>query len=240
MTKRAYKQFCPAARSLDTIGERWTLLIVRDLLRGPRRYTDLRAGLPGMASNLLAHRLTEMEQAGLIRREHQAGPSPRQVYVLTDRGRELRPVLLALGRFGLPYLDLPTDEQPLIGELVPEALVTLALPEELPESELSIRFDLEEGHYLMRLGPSGPPGRRASETDRMVVEEITTNTSPDTADVGVSGSLGVLLLVRRGDLRGEEALEQALVAFNGAADDVAAVRRLYGFERTLSPLAPPG
>lgn len=235
MTKRAYKQFCPAARTLDVVGERWTMLIVRDLMRGPRRYTDLRNGLPGMASNLLAERLSEMESAGLLRREHHTEPNSRDVYVLTERGRELRPLLLALARFGLPYLDMPTEDQPLVRGLIPEALTTLVIPEELPANAFAIDFDLDEGSYAMTIEAEAAPGHRCDATDRVRVDEGGAD-----APAHLEGSLAVLLWIRRGDLTAEEASDQGLLALAGSTDDVAMVRRMFGFERTVSPPAPRG
>jgi DNA-binding HxlR family transcriptional regulator len=103
---RSYGQYCALAKALDVIGDRWTLLIVRELLvQGGRRYTDLREGLPGIATNLLVDRLREMERAGLVRREEAPPPVATTLFHLTDRGRELEPVLLQLGRWGAPLLD---------------------------------------------------------------------------------------------------------------------------------------
>jgi DNA-binding HxlR family transcriptional regulator len=102
--RRAYHQFCGAARALDVVGERWTLLIVRDLLLGPRRYTDLLEALPGITTNLLAKRLKEMTEADLIRRETLPGAVRTDVYSLTERGLGLEPVVVALGRWGLALM----------------------------------------------------------------------------------------------------------------------------------------
>ncbi|MFK7987979.1 MAG: winged helix-turn-helix transcriptional regulator [Sandaracinaceae bacterium] len=107
---RTYGHFCGVAKALDVLGDRWTLLIVRDLLLGPRRYTDLHVGLPGITTNLLAKRLREMRDAGLVEKRVEPPPSASTVYVLTDRGRELEPVVLALGRWGARYLDAPGDD----------------------------------------------------------------------------------------------------------------------------------
>src|SRR5436309_7646331 len=102
---RSYNQFCAVAKSLDIVGERWTLLIVRELLlRGPSRYTDLRNGLPGIATNLLADRLQELEKAGVVAREDAPPPVATTLFSLTDRGRELASVVYELGRWGLPLM----------------------------------------------------------------------------------------------------------------------------------------
>jgi DNA-binding HxlR family transcriptional regulator len=99
-TKRTYGDRCGIARALDRVGERWALLVVRELLLGPKRFTDLRAGLPNLSPNVLAQRLRELEDAGVIVRGRLAPPAASQVYELTDWGRELEDVLLALGRWG--------------------------------------------------------------------------------------------------------------------------------------------
>jgi len=102
---RTYGQFCALAKALDVIGDRWNLLIVRELLlRGPCRYTDLLAGLPGIATNLLADRLTDLTDAGVVVRQVVGPPTPATTFSLTTRGEALRPVVLELGRWGAPLL----------------------------------------------------------------------------------------------------------------------------------------
>ncbi|MEU9135798.1 helix-turn-helix domain-containing protein [Streptomyces sp. NPDC048404] len=109
--RRSYDQFCSAARALDAVGDRWTLLIVRELLGGPRRYTDLHADLPGVSTDVLASRLKDMERDGLAGRRRLPPPGAAYVYELTARGRDLLPVLQALGEWGAPALGerRPTD-----------------------------------------------------------------------------------------------------------------------------------
>jgi len=102
---KTYGQFCPVSKSLDVIGDRWSLLIVRELLlRGACRYTDLRAGLPGIATNLLADRLRELEKAGVVVSRLAPPPVATTLFTLTERGADLEGVILALGRWGIPLL----------------------------------------------------------------------------------------------------------------------------------------
>jgi DNA-binding HxlR family transcriptional regulator len=102
---RAYGQYCAVAKALDLIGERWTLLLVRELLlRGACRYTDLRQGLPGIATNLLAERLRDLEDAGVVCREEAPPPVATTLFRLTPRGQELAPVLHELLRWGMPLM----------------------------------------------------------------------------------------------------------------------------------------
>src|SRR3954466_9029782 len=101
MTKRrSYDQFCSVARALDRVGERWTLLIVRNLLLGPRRYSDLLRELPGITTNLLAKRLQELESLGILERVSLPPPAATEAYALTLQGEALEPVVMELGRWG--------------------------------------------------------------------------------------------------------------------------------------------
>jgi DNA-binding HxlR family transcriptional regulator len=105
---RSYGQFCSVARALDVIGDRWTLLIVRELLeQGPCRYTDLQNGLPGIATNLLSERLRQLEAAGIVERRNEPAPIATTLFSLTEDGRELRPVLHALGIWGARFMVSP-------------------------------------------------------------------------------------------------------------------------------------
>src|SRR5882724_4734738 len=97
---KTYGEFCSVARSLDVVGDRWALLVVRELLLGPRRFTDLIDGLPGVGTNVLSTRLRDLEAEGIIERTRVPSPTPAVLYELTDEGRDLKPVLDALGRWG--------------------------------------------------------------------------------------------------------------------------------------------
>ena len=98
--RRTYDDACGIARALDIVGERWALLVARELLTGPKRFTDLRSALAKIAPDVLAQRLRDLEQAGVVHRRTLAPPAASRVYELTDWGRELEPVLVALGRWG--------------------------------------------------------------------------------------------------------------------------------------------
>lgn len=100
MSSRSYRDRCGVARALDIVGERWALLVVRELLLGPKRFTDLRAGLPHVTADVLAQRLRELETAGVVLRGMLPPPAGSRIYELTDRGRQLESVVLALGRWG--------------------------------------------------------------------------------------------------------------------------------------------
>ncbi len=111
MPRKSYEQYCTIATALDRIGDRWTLLVMRELSFGEQRFTDLRAALPGIASNLLTERLRDLEAAGLVEQHELPPPAARTVYRLTRDGVRIRPVLRALAQFGMPYLSDPEADE---------------------------------------------------------------------------------------------------------------------------------
>lgn len=143
MAARDYGQYCGITQALELVGERWALLIVRDLLVGPRRYGELAAGLPRIPSNILAARLKQLQEAGVIRRV------PRSriiIYELTPYGRELEPVVLALGAWGFKALGDPRDEQIITPDAMTMTLRTAFRPH--------VAADLPATAYAARLGPA--------------------------------------------------------------------------------------
>jgi DNA-binding HxlR family transcriptional regulator len=140
---RTYGDPCGIARALDLIGERWALLVVRELLLGPKRFTDLRAGLTHVGPDMLAQRLRELEQSGVVQRAKLPPPAGAHVYELTDWGRQLEPVVLGLGRWG-SQAPLPPGHDPLGADSFVLALKTLFDP---------TRVDgVTESTYGLRLG----------------------------------------------------------------------------------------
>jgi DNA-binding HxlR family transcriptional regulator len=108
--RRTYGEGCAAAHALDLVGERWALLVVRELLLGPKRFTDLRIGIPHASPNVLSQRLRELEEAGIVRRGTLAPPAASKIYELTEWGKGLEPVILALGAWGSRSPHLPRGE----------------------------------------------------------------------------------------------------------------------------------
>jgi len=104
------QQYCPIARALDVLGDRWTLLILRELIIGDQRFTDLRRQLPGIAPTLLTHRLRTMIDDGLVATKELPPPAARSVYTATDRGRSAIPVIRSLAKWGMPLLEDPADD----------------------------------------------------------------------------------------------------------------------------------
>ncbi|MER5179385.1 helix-turn-helix domain-containing protein [Streptomyces sp. NPDC002896] len=208
--RRSYDQYCPAARALDALGDRWTLLIVRELLAGPRRYTDLHADLPGVSTDVLASRLRDMERDGLTTRRRLPPPGAAYVYELTERGSDLLPVLQALGEWGAPALEerRPTDAV----RAHWFALPLLRCLEEAAVGEGVIQVRLDEGEFHVRVGDAAEG--RAVYGDGPAPEGSDARISLD-AETCTALSRGALRLrdaVRDGriDVTGEGTLAKAL------------------------------
>jgi DNA-binding HxlR family transcriptional regulator len=162
VSKRAYGQFCGLARALELVGERWALLIIRDLLVGPRRFTDLHRGLPRIPTNILSTRLKELEQAGIVARRLLPRPAGSVVYELTGYGADLEDVVLALGRWGARSLGEPAaGEVATVDSLVmamratfqPEAARDLRAGYELRSGDAVLHVVVDRGDLRVGAGP---------------------------------------------------------------------------------------
>ena len=145
---RTYGDNCGVARALDLVGERWALLVVRELLLGPKRFTDLRAGLPHVSPDILAQRLRELEDSGIARRGKLPPPAGARIYELTERGRQLEPAILALGRFGSVAPFPPGDAQLGVDALV---IALKSLFEPAAADGLHATYELRLGEHRFRL-----------------------------------------------------------------------------------------
>ena len=164
---RTYGDRCGVARALDLVGERWALLVVRELLLGPKRFTDLRAGLPQVGPDVLSQRLRELEGAGIVARRTLDPPASAKVYALTERGAQLEPVILELGRFGstAPF----PDGDPAFGpDALALALKTLYAPGGTPTT---VTLRLAGQDFRARTG-DGPLelARGAAEAPEATIE----------------------------------------------------------------------
>lgn len=162
MAARSYGSYCGLARALEIVGERWALLVVRDLLVGPRRFTDLQRGLPRIPTNVLSARLKELEQAAVVRRRLLPRPGGAIVYELTDRGRALEPAVLALGRWGAPLLGEPAADEIVTADSLVMAIRTtfhadaargLHLGYELHVADLVVHARIDDGALAAAAGP---------------------------------------------------------------------------------------
>ena len=152
--RRSYGEACRFAHALDLVGERWSLLVVRELLLGPKRYTDLRQGLPNASTNILAERLRDLEEAGVIRKRKLPPPSPATVYELTGWGEELEPIVTRLGAWGArsPF---PPETEEINSDSIVLALRSLFDPEAAAGAELAIELRLDDGEFHATVADGG-------------------------------------------------------------------------------------
>jgi DNA-binding HxlR family transcriptional regulator len=216
---RRYHQYCPVARALDVAGDRWTLLVARELLLGPRRFTDLADGLPGIASSVLSARLKELEQHGLVAKRTLPPPAASVVYELTDQARGLARVLAALAEWGMSLLGHPGPEDTVDPRWLVLALaVTAKPPRSLREATYELRVD--DQAFQIRSG-----------NDRLQVTQgaassasATITTTTDTLAAIASGHLDITsaradrLIAVDGDLADARRLLESLAQFRVSTD----------------------
>ena len=236
-TRRSYAQACPVAHGLDLVGERWTLLIVRDLMFGPLRFGEIRDGLPGLSANLLSSRLSTLVHAGVVEKVHQPVPGSRHVYRLTRRGRELAPVVHALARFGVRDWPDP-DLAPPPRRLVRGALLALMDPESLGTATWNALIRLDQVDILLSVGP---PHERGHALDRLRLREVGPDSENhvlhDTTEHGmaqhgmarVTTSLGTLWSLGRGSYSLGEALERDDIRIEGPDEVTTRLIALFGW-----------
>jgi DNA-binding HxlR family transcriptional regulator len=161
---RSYGQYCGVTTAVELVSERWALLIIRDLLVGPRRYTDLKQGLPKIPTNILSARLKELQEGGVIRRVPLARCG--LVYELTDYGRELEPIVLALGRWGFRSMGEPKDDEIITADSLTMALRTAFRPErasrpldcQIQMGAVELRARVSDGELnVVQIAPPAPP-----------------------------------------------------------------------------------
>jgi DNA-binding HxlR family transcriptional regulator len=210
---RAYEQHCSLAHALDLVGERWTLLIVRELLVGPRRYTDLADGLVSIPTNVLAARLRELERNGLVHRRRLPAPAASvSVYELTDDGEALADAVTELARWGMRTLPARTEGRPfrahwlvlaLGARFDRQAAVGVSESYELVvEGEGTVCFEVNDGEGSARLGPASNPAVRVeADADTLVAlaagEDVAAEALARGARVQIEGDAAALERMRR-------------------------------------------
>jgi DNA-binding HxlR family transcriptional regulator len=215
---RTYGDACAVARALDRVGERWALLVVRELLLGPKRFTDLRAGLLNLSPNVLGQRLRELEQAGVVKRGKLPPPAAARIYELTDWGYELEPVVLALVRWGSRSPPLAN-----VAASVDSLMLRLkALFDPAASAGLSARYELRLGEHRFRVRIA----------DRGF--ELTRGTA-DRPDAVIKTDPRTLLALLRNDVQLDRALRSRDVTIEG---DRSAVARFLGLFPPPAPAAP--
>jgi DNA-binding HxlR family transcriptional regulator len=206
--KRSYGQYCTVARALDVVGERWTLLLVRELSTGPKRFKDLLEGLPGIGTNLLANRLKTLEGEGIVRRATLPPPAGSNVYELTELGGSLEPVIMALSRWGARLLDAPREEEDLRA-----GWAAVAMQSALGRGTA----DRRPGTYEFRIdGEAFHVRVRDSEEGEMV--EVRQGLAPD-PDLVVIGAAETFLAVVSGRRSPEEAVQSQALRAEGEREE---------------------
>jgi DNA-binding HxlR family transcriptional regulator len=218
MSKRTYGEMCPVARALDVIGERWTILIVRELLLGPKRFKDLLAQLPAMGTNRLADRLKGLYDAGVVAKRTLPAPAEVRVYELTDLGERLRPLICCLGAWGA-QLPLPQDVDAgtARAELIALGLSTTAPPGLIAEHDET--YELRVAHECFHVRVAD-----ASATVR-------SGPAPVAADLLVECDLPTFLELSAGELTPAQAARQGRASFAGAPAVRARAFQVLSFRR---------
>lgn len=217
MLTRTYGQYCGLAQALDVIGDRWTLLVIRELLIRPCRYSDIRDGLPGVATNLLAERLRALEAHGVVQRRTLPPPAGSTIYELTDFGRELEQPVLALTRWGGRWMVTGPGEDAVQGHWLVVALRALLPATVDPGLRTSCHLEVEGEMLHLRVDD----GR----------VEVGMDAIPGGADATLRASAPALLAVASGLRSLEDAVAEGGIELDARATDTGAVAAL------LSPRA---
>ncbi len=197
---KRYDQYCPIAHALCSIGERWSLLVVRELIEGPKRYTDLSAGLPGVSTNILASRLRDLEAKGIVQKRKLPPPAACTVYELTEYGAELEEVVYAIARWGARTLGPPGPADDLEPDWGLNAFPALFNP--VAAAGMS-------GQYVLRIGDGV---FTVSLVDGRVGVEMGVGDDPD---FDATFDMETMFGLASGDLTPAEAVEQGLVELDG-------------------------
>lgn len=214
VTTRTYGQYCGFARALEAVGERWALLVVRDLLVGPKRFTDLLRGLPGIPSNILTARLKELEHAGIVRRRLLPRPARAVVYELTEYGLELEAVVVELGRWGAKNLGDPRPDE----KVTVDSLVTALRTTFHPEASRGFRagYELRVGEIVLH----------ARVDDGRI--EVAAGALPG-ADLTIDAGPGIRALMA-GELSPAAAIENGTVHLRGKPQLLARFAEIFRIE----------
>jgi DNA-binding HxlR family transcriptional regulator len=219
-----YDQYCPIAHAVGMLGERWTLLVVRELLRGPKRYTDLAAGLPGIGTNVLAARLRDLEECGVVQKRKLPPPAASTVYELTEYGRGLEEAIYALARWGVRTLGPPGPKDELGSDWGLTAFPALLDPE--AASGLNETYVLKIDDYTF--------------TTRLEDGQVTVSVGEaDEADLRAEVDMETFFGLAGGDLPPHEAVERGLARLEGDLATFERCFKVFSFapRRALEPVS---
>jgi DNA-binding HxlR family transcriptional regulator len=221
MAKR-FEQYCPVAHAMSLVGERWALLVVRELLKGPRRYTDLAGGLPGIGTNVLATRLRELEAAGVIVRRKLPPPAASTVYELTDYGAELEEVVHAMARWGARSLGLPRPHDELDPDWGLNAFPALLYPERAREVT---------ARYVVRIG---------DEAFTVELDAGCLHVAPGAhgePDADMAMEFEAFYALAAGELAAADAIDDGRLSVDGDADAAIRFFEMFSFAPRMAPVA---
>jgi DNA-binding HxlR family transcriptional regulator len=219
---KRYDQYCPVAHALEAVGERWSLLIVRDLLHGPKRYTDLSQSLPGIGTNILAGRLRDLETVGVVTKRKLDPPAAVTVYDLTPYGRELEEAIHALARWGARSLGPPSEQE----QLAPGWSLNAIESTFLPEAARGVTAT-----YVLRVGDEVATMR--VDDGRVVAER-----GAAVADLVLDTDVATLFELVARTLSAEDALAEGRVRIDGEADELTRFVSMLSFEPRLVAARP--
>ena len=222
MAKR-FDQYCPIAHALSLVGERWALLVVRELLKGPKRYTDLVAGLPGIGTNILATRLRELEAAGVLHKRKLPPPAASTVYELTPYGAGLEEVIHAIARWGARSLGVPRREDDIDREWGLNAFPALFYPERARGLTETYVIRVDDDAFTVHL----VDGRLRTEL----------GATAETPDLDATMDISTFFGLASGDLAPETALAQGIVRVEGDPAVLARCFHVFSFAPRLVPAA---
>jgi DNA-binding HxlR family transcriptional regulator len=224
--KRSYEDYCAAAHALDLVGERWALLVVRELLLGPRRFTDLRTGMPAISPNVLTQRLNDMEAAGIVKRHRLPRPANAWVYELTEWGKELEPIVLQLAQWGVRS---PAFERgkAVSADAMVLSLKAMFLSSAALDAALRIRLTIQAESYLACVSDG------TLDIMRWPQGGVSGGAGPLAAQAEVQADTPALLALAYGGLDPEAGQAAGMLRYQG---DLAALRRFFSLFR-LPPQA---
>ena len=221
MSAFRYAQFCPLARAAEVIGERWTLLVIRELFIGPQRFSDLLRRLHGVSSSVLTSRLAALEERGLVCRRPLPPPAASKIYELTEASRELYPAFRALTRWGLRFLSTPQPGDHFEPEWVGLGLDAFARKQPTPERSFEIRM------------PDSTRAPGADQTVRLRIaggaEGTWIGPAGPAADLRIEADALVVLALASGELDGHRAQREGRIQCEGELSALADLPRLFDF-----------
>jgi DNA-binding HxlR family transcriptional regulator/putative sterol carrier protein len=226
MSKRSYNQYCAVARALDLVGERWTLLVVRELLTGPKRFKDLLEGLPGIGTNLLTTRLKDLERYRVVHRVTLPPPAASKVYELTELGRSLEPVIATLGRWGLEFLGAPDQEDDLRPAWAMVAMRSALKQEAARGLQATYEFHIDEEAFHLRVTDGEVEALQGPAVD---------------PDLVLTGATQDFLALTAGQVEPAEVLDSGEIRLEGDQETLARCLEVLGLPLMLKaplPAAP--